>query len=123
MIPVVGELLEGMQSSITDTIRLRNDIAALPGNSIDARNKAQEIAFLVRQVHEQKAELDRMGVFLQDIDAGVLDFPSQIGAEVVCLTWEKGQSAITHYHRLNDTAQQPLPADVPLDTELTQVLA
>ena len=122
MIPVVGELLEGMQDAIGDTLRLRDEIAAVGSQSIEARNKAQEIAFLVRQVHEQKAQLDRMGVFLQDVDAGVLDFPSQLGAEVVCLTWEKGQDAITHYHRLNDTAQQPLPSEVP-EAGLTQVLA
>lgn len=123
MIPVAGELLGGMQSAIADTLRLKDEIAALGDDSIGARNKTQEIAFLVRQVHEQKAELDRLGVFLQDIDAGILDFPSQLGAEVVCLTWEKGQSAITHYHRLNDTAQQPLPENLSGETDITQVLA
>ncbi len=108
LIPVVDELLSDLQDAIRDTYRLRDDIARLGSEGVAARNKAQEIAFLLRSVHETKAQLDRLGVFLTDVDAGVVDFPSQVGAEVVYLSWEKGQDAITHYHRLNEGSRLPL---------------
>ena len=110
LIPVVDELLGDMQIAIRDTLQLRDDIAALGAHSVAARNKAQEIAFLLRSAHETKAQLDRLGVFLKDVDTGVVDFPSQVGAEVVYLSWEKGQDAITHYHRLNEGSRLPLGA-------------
>ena len=113
LIPVVDELLGDMQGAIKDTYRLRDDLKGLGGHSVAARNKAQEIAFLLRSVHETKAELDRLGVFLTDVDTGVVDFPSQVGAEVVYLSWEKGQDAITHYHRLNEGSKLPLERSKP----------
>lgn len=116
LIPVVDELLSDMQVAVQDTLRLRDEIATLGARSVAARNKAQEIAFLLRSAHETKAELDRLGVFLKDVDTGTVDFPSQVGAEVVYLSWEKGQDAITHYHRLNEGAKLPLgaPEMIPL---------
>jgi len=64
-------------------------------------------------IHASKAELDRLGVQIRDVREGQVEFPSQLGAEVVCLTWEKGQSEITHYRRLSgDTEAHPLPATV-----------
>ncbi|CAN5897195.1 DUF2203 domain-containing protein [soil metagenome] len=108
LIPVVDELLGDMQDAIRDTYQLRDEIATLGAHSVAARNKAQEVAFLLRSAHETKADLDRLGVFLKDVDTGVVDFPSQVGAEVVYLSWEKGQDAITHYHRLNEGSRLPL---------------
>ena len=118
MIPQVDSLVGDMQTAIRDTVRLRDEITQLNGSSVEARNKAQEIGFLLRSVHETKAEIDRMGVFLTDIEEGVIDFPSQVGAEVVCLSWEKGQDAITHYHRLNEAAKVPLTQEVQLEPHL-----
>lgn len=109
MIPTVDAHLDALQSAIDDTLRLRKELAALPAHTVAARNKAQELAFAVTEVHATKAELDRLGVFVQDLGAGVVDFPSQLGAEVVCLSWEKGQDAITTYHRLNDPERRSLP--------------
>ena len=118
MIPQVDSLVTDMQAAIQDTARLRDEISQLNGSSVEARNKAQEIGFLLRSVHETKAEIDRMGVFLTDIEEGVIDFPSQVGAEVVCLSWEKGQDAITHYHRLSEDDRVPLTPEAQLESHL-----
>ncbi len=109
MIPVVSELLGNLQIAVGDTLRLRQDLSALEPYTVEARNTSQEIGFLLGDIHGAKAELDRLGVFVQDVDSGVIDFPSQVGAEVVCLSWEKGQESITHYHRLSKADRLPLP--------------
>jgi hypothetical protein len=109
LIPTVDTLLSDMQHAINDALRLRQEFTELKANSLEARNLLQEMQFLGRTVNETKAELDKLGVFIQDIDTGTIDFPSQVGAEVVYLTWQKGTDAITHYHRLSEGTPLPLP--------------
>ncbi|MGL4609698.1 MAG: DUF2203 domain-containing protein [Trueperaceae bacterium] len=109
LIPTVEILLDDMQGAITDVLRLRQKIALQKFNNLEVRNTMQELQFLGRVINENKAELDKLGVFIQDVETGKIDFPSQLGAEVVYLTWEKGKDAITHYHRLNEGTALPLP--------------
>ncbi|HEX7002986.1 MAG TPA: DUF2203 domain-containing protein [Trueperaceae bacterium] len=109
MIPTVDRLLGEMQDAARDIAILKERLGKLDPISVDARNCAQEIAFLINGLHSVKAELDRMGVHIKDVESGVVDFPSQLGAEVVCLSWEKGQDAITHYHRFGEDATKLLP--------------
>ena len=109
MIPTVDRLLGEMQHAARDVAILKERLSRLDPISVEARNCAQEIAFLIHGLHSVKAELDRMGVHLKDVESGVVDFPSQLGAEVVCLSWEKGQEAITHYHRFGEETAKLLP--------------
>ncbi len=111
LIPTVDTLVGEMQTAITDALSLRQEFTELKANSMEARNLIQEMQFLGRMVNENKAQLDKLGVFIQDIDTGKIDFPSQVGAEVVYLTWQKGSNAITHYHRLNEGTVLPLPSE------------
>jgi hypothetical protein len=109
MIPTVDGLLSSMQEAARELSRLREGLTNAPAFSVAARNLTQESAFLLAQMRSDKAELDRLGVHLKDVESGLVDFPSQLGAEVICLSWEKGQREITHYHRLGDSATRPLP--------------
>jgi hypothetical protein len=110
LLPVVDEHLGVLQGAAADVTRLRERLSDLSATSIEANNLGKEVAFLLGVIHGSKAELDRLGVQIRDVEEGLVDFPSQLGAEVVCLTWEKGQDAITHYHALSgDTAARPLP--------------
>lgn len=109
MIPTVDGLLGELQDAAQELERLRDGLTRIRPDSVDARNAGQEIAFLLGQFQSDKAQLDRIGVHLKDVESGLVDFPSRLGAEVICLSWEKGQSAITHYHRLGENAAKPLP--------------
>lgn len=114
LIPIVEKHLAELQHAAAEMLSLRRNLAPLQAPSIEARNLIMEIEFLLGVVHESKADLDRLGVHLKDLESGVVDFPSRLGAEVVHLTWEQGQDAITHFHRLGgDTRQQLLPALAP----------
>lgn len=110
LIPVVSDLLTDLKAGVDNVARLRRELDALEPSTVQARNAMQEIAFVLGQMHSAKAELDRLGVFVQDVEQGRVDFPSQLGAEVVCLTWQQGQNAITHYHRLTEADRLPLPS-------------
>ncbi len=113
LLPVVDEHLGELQSAANDLARLREASSDLPGTSVASANLAREVTFLLDVIHTSKAELDRLGVQVRDVQEGLVDFPSQLGAEVVCLTWERGQDAITHYHPLSaDADTRPLPGAV-----------
>lgn len=114
LLPVVDEHLAEMQRAVQETLALREQLSQRAGLSIEGQNLAREIAFVLSEIHRHKAELDRLGVHVKDVETGVVDFPSQLGAEVVCLSWERGQDAITHYHRLgNEDEIRPLPEHTP----------
>jgi hypothetical protein len=114
LIPTVERHLGELQLAAGDMVALRQQVGDMQIHGLEARNAVQEIQFLLGVVHGAKAELDRLGVHLNDVEGGVVDFPSRLGAEVVHLTWALGQDVITHYHRLGgDTRRQPLPTAPP----------
>lgn len=107
LIPVVDGHLRDMQEAINEVTRAQKTLKGTKPLSVEARNLQTGIGFSFASLQDSKAELDRLGVFIKDVDAGVIDFPSQVGAEVVYLSWKQGEPTITHYHRVvND---QPLP--------------
>lgn len=118
LLPVVDEHLGALQAAASDVSALRGRLATLKPNTVEAGAALAEISFLLGVMHSSKAELDRLGVHVRDVEEGLVDFPSQLGAEVVCLTWAKGQSSITRYHPLSgDTQTRPLPGAATEGTE------
>ena len=113
LIPVVDQRLREMQEAIRDILALRGRLQTMNPLSLEAHGVAEEIKFLLGVVQQDKGLLDGMGVHLQDVETGLVDFPSRLGAEVVYLCWEQGEDAVTHYHRLNQEvkARQPLPSE------------
>lgn len=111
LLPVVDQTLREMQSAVHDIAALRSEVEKLSPSSLTARQRAEELKFLVSAAYQSKLELDRLGVYVQDLGRGLVDFPSQLGTEIVYLCWEQGQDAITHFHPLSEnvTARQPLP--------------
>jgi hypothetical protein len=49
-------------------------------------------------------------VQVKDLDTGLLDFPFQLGDEVVLLCWKMGETEIGWWHRVEDgfRGRQPL---------------
>ena len=113
LIPVVNQKLSEMQSAIRDILALREALQPMNALGLEAQQTAEEIKFLLGVVQQEKLELDSLGVHLQDVETGLVDFPSRLGAEVIYLCWEQGKDAVTHYHRLNQEvkARQPLPSE------------
>ena len=111
LIGVVDPLLRELQDALKDVVRLRDERAALRPDGLRAQQLAAELAFVVGSAQLTKSQIDRLGVLVKDVEHGLVDFPSTLGAEVVYLCWEQGEDAVTHYHALNQEAgaRQPLP--------------
>ena len=109
LIGVVEPMLRDLQSAFKDAVKLQDERSGLRPDSLRAQQLAAELTFIVDSARLTKGELDRLGVVLKDVEQGVVDFPSTVGAEMVYLCWEQGEDAVTHYHALNQEARLPLP--------------
>ena len=58
----------------------------------DEREKA------IQRAKDAVAEIDAAGVQVKDLDIGLLDFPCQVGEEIILLCWKLGEEGITHWH-------------------------
>lgn len=117
LIPVVEESLVSMQRSIQALLEVREQLSGASPASIETRNLLQESSFLAEEISDTKGRLDELGVQVKDVEVGRIDFPGQLGAEVVWLPWQKGQGSITHYQRVGEEQVLPLPGaagDPPL---------
>jgi hypothetical protein len=60
---------------------------------------------------EIAGQIEAMGCFLKDIDLGLVDFPCEIGNEVVFLCWQSGESNVVAWHPIESGFgdRRPLP--------------
>lgn len=83
---------------------MRVDVAAI------AKQRAEMEAHLQR-VRESISEIDSIGVQVKDLDSGLLDFPCKVDDQVVLLCWRMGESAIEHWHTMEDGFKGRKPLD------------
>ncbi|MGD0732717.1 MAG: DUF2203 domain-containing protein [Terracidiphilus sp.] len=121
LLPVLESLLkraiEGKQSAeevgsgLSDLARR---IYLSGGMKVDvtkvAKQRAEMEAHLLR-VRESIAEIDSIGVQVKDLEAGLLDFPCRLDDEVVLLCWRMGETAIEHWHTVEQGFQGRQPVD------------
>jgi hypothetical protein len=57
-------------------------------------------------------EIEAIGVQVQDLEEGLLDFPCVMDGKTVMLCWKLGEDAITHWHEPEDgfAGRKPLDA-------------
>lgn len=64
-----------------------------------------------QQARDTLAEIDEIGVRVQDLEAGLLDFPCQLEGTLVLLCWKLGEPTITHWHSEEDGFAGRKPLD------------
>jgi hypothetical protein len=57
-------------------------------------------------------EIEALGGTVKDYERGFIDFYGDVGGEIVYLCWSRGETAITHWHRLEEgyAKRRDLPA-------------
>jgi hypothetical protein len=70
-----------------------------------------EVEEHLQRVRESIAEIDSIGVQVKDMDTGLLDFPCKVDDQVVLLCWRMGESAIEHWHTVDDGYKGRKPLD------------
>jgi hypothetical protein len=80
-------------------------------NVAEAGKQRLEMDAHLQRVRETLAEIDSIGVQVKDMDAGLLDFPCRLEDQVVLLCWRMGESAIEHWHTIEDGFKGRKPVD------------
>jgi len=120
LLPVIEGHVHALQSASRDANALKRQLEVLMARppaerarcQLDVHHLVKELEFVLHCAHDAKAELDRLGVELTDLEHGAVAIPSNVAGEVVALTWHRGQTGITHYRRLTgDTVARPLPVN------------
>ena len=121
-LPVLESLLRAAQKSAHRVTELESEMQQLNqriflsgGMHVDvvaAARRRGEREKSLQSTKETLAEIDSIGVQVQSLEDGLLDFPCLLSGELVMLCWKIGEPGISHWHGLKDdvTARQPLDA-------------
>lgn len=125
LLPVLESLLRGAQKSALRIAELDlgmqqlNQRIFLSGGMhvdvVSAARRRGEREKAVESTKETLAEIDSIGVQVQSLEDGLLDFPCQLGGELVLLCWKIGEPTITHWHGLEDDVDARRPLDARFD--------
>jgi hypothetical protein len=68
---------------------------------------------LIAAFREEWDAVERHGVVVTDVRAGVVDFYTRRGGCVACLCWRYGESTVSHWHPVGEgfDARRPLEVD------------
>jgi len=80
-------------------------------NVAEAGRMRTELEEHLQRVRESVAEIDAIGVQVKDVDSGLLDFPCKVEDQVVLLCWRMGETAIEHWHTIEDGFKGRRPVD------------
>jgi hypothetical protein len=121
LLPVVESLLKraleakGAAQEVEEQIsELGRRIYLTGGMRVDVATVSKQRAEVeehLQRVRESIAEIDSIGVQVKDMDTGLLDFPCKVDDQVVLLCWRMGESAIEHWHTVDDGYKGRKPLD------------
>ena len=102
--PTIGRLLE-----IIRRLRIQSEIV-IRAEQIDPETpnlmrrlqQNGEIADLIKQINDTVNEVQQHGCVCKGVEQGLLDFPCQLGEEIVFLCWQFGEPEITYWHKIED---------------------
>jgi len=77
----------------------------------EAGKQRTELQAHLERVRESIAEIDAIGVQVKDVETGLLDFPCRVDDEVVLLCWRMGETAIEHWHTVEEGFKGRRPVD------------
>ena len=121
LLPVAETLLRKAQAAGMRAAELEEEMQQLSqriflsgGMHVDvavAARRRAEREKAVQETRDTLAELDAIGVQVTDLGQGLLDFPFLMDGNTVLLSWQIGESAITHWH----TEEEGFAGRKPLD--------
>lgn len=116
LIPTLEVLIRDLQVQTT-TLRERIQALVNAGELVDTMRlpRILELHPELRPVTARMAQIagriESLGCLLKDIDQGLVDFPCEIGDEVVFLCWQFGEPRVIAWHPIDSgfAERQPIP--------------
>jgi hypothetical protein len=121
MLPVLESLLRRAMDAKATADQREEELQQLSQRIFFAGGMMVDLARTGRQRAEQQTaiqqtkdaleEIQAIGVQVKDLESGLLDFPCQLGEDIVLLCWKMGEERITHWHTLEAGFQGRQPLD------------
>lgn len=70
--------------------------------ALELRRRDAEVAEVLERFQGLIQEIEALGGTVKDYEHGFIDFYGDVGGEIVYLCWSRGETAITHWHRLDE---------------------
>ena len=101
---LVEQVLENIRrlKSASETVIRKEGLEPETPNLMNRLRDDSEIAKLIGQVKGWVEEINSYGCICKGVEQGLIDFPCMLGAEVVFLCWQIGESSVNHWHRIED---------------------
>jgi hypothetical protein len=116
LIPRLELLVRHLQVNANQLRQRIAELTALDGELdgmalTDIIDRHPELKTITTRMADLAGQVEAFGCFLKDIDQGLVDFPSELGGEVVFLCWQFGESRILAWHGLETgfSSRRPLP--------------
>ena len=121
LLPVLESLLQRARASALrgaevelEMQRLNQRIFLSGGMHVDVAAAARRRAERDKAALDAKTtieEIEEIGAHVQDLEAGVLDFPSHVEGREALLCWRIGEATISYWHDVDESAEQRRPLD------------
>jgi hypothetical protein len=99
--PKVRELVE--RKKIIGELHAEIERYSLLGiKTPELAEKAAQLDALVQGMTKKIAELEDFGVFVKDLEYGLLDFPAEKYGEKVFLCWRFGEPEVSYWHKMSE---------------------
>jgi hypothetical protein len=116
LIPRLEVMIRDLQQNV-GTLRSRiEELAKTDDRITSMRLQAiveshPELSDAASRMAEIIGQIEELGCFLKDIDLGLIDFPSEMGDEVVFLCWQYGEANVLAWHAIDSgfAQRRPLP--------------
>lgn len=116
LVPVLEALLKRARAAALrgaelelEMRRLSHRIFLAGGMHVNVAGAARRRAEREKASQETKdtiAEIEAIGVRVQDLEIGLLEFPSPMDGREVLLCWRLGDAAITHWREAEDGVEE-----------------
>jgi hypothetical protein len=102
--PLVEQILENIRrlKGASETVIREERLDPEAPNLMERLGEDSEIARLIGQVKGWVEEINGYGCLCKGVEQGLIDFPCMLGAEVVFLCWQVGESNVGYWHRIED---------------------
>jgi hypothetical protein len=113
--PLVEQILESIRrlKATSEAVIRKEGLNPEAPNLMERLGEDTEIARLIGQVKGWVEEINGYGCVCKGVEQGLIDFPCMLGAEVVFLCWQIGESNVGYWHRIEDgfAGRKPLLDD------------
>ena len=102
--PLIEQILENIRrlKSKSELVIRKEELDPEAPNLMERLREDGEIARLIGQVQGWVEEIHSYGCMCKGVEQGLIDFPCLLGAEVVFLCWQIGESNVSHWHRIEE---------------------